>query len=193
MEKTYKILKLILLVLTMAALILGATRLYNALGSQAQAESLIAQPETPAEDTKAGIQLAPDFTVYDGEGNPHKLSDFIGKPVILNFWASWCGPCQMEMPDFEEKYLAYRDDVHFLMVNLTDGSQETVDTASAFIAEKGYTFPVYFDSDMDAAYRYSVSSIPMTCFIDEEGGLVTYRRGVISGEALQNIIDTLLA
>ena len=147
-------------------------------------------PQTAVEEP---IDRAPDFTVYDAQGNAHKLSDFRGKPVILNFWASWCGPCQMEMPDFEEKYLAYKEDIHFLMVNLTDGRQETVESASGFVAQSGYTFPVYFDTDLDAAYRYSVSSIPMTCFIEEDGSLLTYRRGVISGDALQNIIDTLLS
>ncbi|MBP3544577.1 MAG: TlpA family protein disulfide reductase, partial [Lachnospiraceae bacterium] len=68
---------------------------------------------------------APDFTVIDAEGNEVKLSDMRGKPVVVNFWASWCGPCKMEMPEFEEVYKELGDEVHFMMVNLTDGWQET--------------------------------------------------------------------
>ena len=190
MEKTYKILKMVLLVLIFAALLLGAKRLYDTLGAQVQMESLATQ--APAENAQPVRQAAPDFTVYDGEGKAHKLSDFLGKPVILNFWASWCGPCKMEMPDFDEKYGEYGDQVHFLMVNLTDGSQETVETASAFISEQGYSFPVLFDTDRSGAIAYGVSAVPVTYFIDAEGYFVTYQPGMLSAEALQKGIDLLI-
>ena len=136
MEKTYKILKMVLLTMIFVALLLGAKRLYDTLGSQVQLDTLATQATqaAEAEGTEPEKQLAPDFTVYDLEGNPHKLSDFRGKPVILNFWATWCGYCKMEMPDFNEKYQEYGEDVHFLMVNVTDGNQETMETASAFVA-----------------------------------------------------------
>ena len=185
MEKTYKILKLVILVLALVVLLLGAARLYNALSAQVP-DRLAGGAQTEQR------QMAPDFTVYDLEGNAHKLSDFQGMPVVLNFWASWCGPCKSEMPDFEEKYQVYGDQVQFLIVNLTDGSQETVATASSYVASQGYSFPVYFDTDMDAAYRYGVSAIPVTYFIDSEGALVTYRKGMISAEVLQKGIDLLL-
>ena len=80
---------------------------------------------------------APDFTVYDLDGNPVSLSDYFGKPIVLNFWASWCGPCKMELPDFQETYDELGGDVQFLIVNLTDGSRETVETASAYLKEQG--------------------------------------------------------
>ena len=190
MEKTYKILKMVLLVLIFAALLLGAKRLYDTLGAQVQTESLVTQASD--EDARPVRQAAPDFTVYDGEGNAHKLSDYQGKPVVLNFWASWCGPCKMEMPDFDEKYGEYGDQVHFLMVNLTDGSKETVETASAFISEQGYSFPVLFDTDRSGAIAYGVSAVPVTYFIDAEGYFVTYQPGMLSAEALQKGIDLLI-
>ena len=195
MEKTYKILKMVLLVLVFAALLLGARQLYDTLGSQVQMDTLATQATQPAEEegTEPAKQTAPNFTVYDAEGNAHKLSDFQGKPVILNFWASWCGPCKMEMPDFDEKYRAFGDQVHFLMVNLTDGSQETVETASKFIADQGYTFPVYFDTAMEGAIAYGVNAVPVTYFLDAEGGFVAWQQGVLNAETLQKGIDMLLA
>ena len=148
----------------------------------------------PEETTGAGQQeqqQAPDFTVYDAQGNAHKLSHFRGKPVVLNFWASWCGPCKSEMPDFDRAYETHGQDIHFVMVNLTDGYQETVESASSFIQSSGYRFPVYYDTDMDAAASYGVSSVPVTYFIDAEGNLVAMGRGVLSAEALERGIGML--
>ena len=144
-----------------------------------------------SDSTEQQLSMAPDFTVYDGDGNPVSLSDFIGKPVIVKFWASWCGPCKSEMPDFEEVYTKYGDDIHFLMINSTDGSRETVETAKAFIAEQGYTFPVYFDTDYDASTTYGVSGIPMTFFIDAEGHAVAYGQGMLDRDTLQVGIDMI--
>ena len=191
MEKTYKILKVVLLVLVFAALLLGATRLYDTLGSQVQMDTLGTQA-AEENGTEPAKQAAPDFTFFDLEGNPQKLSDFRGKPVILNFWASWCGPCKMEMPDFDEMYQTYGDQVHFLMVNLTDGSQETVETASSFIAEQGYTFPVYFDTEQSGAIAYGVNAVPVTYFVDAEGNFVAWQQGVLTAQTLQIGMDMLL-
>ena len=141
--------------------------------------------------TQSQLPTAPDFTVYDGDGNEVRLSDFVGKPVVLNFWASWCGPCQGEMPDFQQKYLEYGDEIQFMMVNLTDGSSETVGSASDFIAKKGYTFPVFYDTDLDAATVYGVYSIPITILIDAQGCYVAHASGAISADALQMGIDMI--
>ena len=190
MEKTYKMLKLIIWILLFAVLIAGASLLYNRLSAQMEPVGLATEP-TVAETEKAATP-APDFTFYDAEGNAHKLSDFRGKPVLLNFWASWCGPCKMEMPDIESAWQEYGDQIHFLLVDLTDGSQETVEKASAYIAEQGYTFPVYFDTDMEGAYSYSVTGIPVTYFIDADGNFVAYYQSAMSAEILQQGIDMLL-
>ena len=191
MEKTYKLLKIVLLILIFAALILGANLLYRNLSGQVQMDAL-ATTQTELSGGEEAKDPAPDFTVYDIDGNAHKLSDFRGKPVVLNFWASWCGPCKSEMPDFEEKYLEYGESVHFVMVNLTDSIQETVTSASDFIAGQGYTFPVYYDTDMDGAMKYGVSAVPVTYFIDESGNFVAYGQGALTASALQQGIDMLL-
>ena len=188
MEKTYKILKLVIWILLFAVIIAGANVLYQRLSAQVDLGLAV---ETTAE-TQGRSNAAPDFTFYDMEGNPHKLSDFRGKPVLLNFWASWCGPCKMEMPDIEKAWQEYGDDIHFLLVDLTDGSQETVEKASAYVAQEGYTFPVYFDTAMEGTYAYSVTGIPVTYFIDAEGNFVAYYQSAMTAEILQQGIDMLL-
>ena len=137
------------------------------------------------------IPAAPDFTVYDIDGDAVSLSDFIGKPVIINFWASWCGPCKMEMSEFEEKFEELGGDIQFLMVNLTDGNRETRETAISYIEESGYTFPVYFDTDQYAAYTYGVYSIPSTYFIGADGSAVAMAQGAIDGSILDQGISMI--
>lgn len=156
--------------------------------SQGAESSQTADSAQAAEPEKV---LAPDFTVYDAEGNPVQLYDYIGKPLVVNFWASWCGPCQMEMPHFEDKYQELGDEVQFLMINMTDGGRETVDSASAFIAEKGYTFPVLYDTDSNAALTYGAYSLPTTYFIDADGYAVAQATGAIDADTLQQGIDLI--
>ena len=189
---------LIVIVLALVLLIAGASVLYNRLGEYMAPEQLAVAETAPTEETgtePAGTEPpsipAPDITVYDGEGNPVKLSDYFGKPIVMNFWASWCGPCKMEMPDFNEKSQELDGKVQFLMVNMTDGRRETVETASAFIESQGYTFPVLFDITLEAAYTYGAYSLPTTFFIDAEGNAIAQATGAISGETLQRGIDLI--
>ena len=96
----------------------------------AETQAPVSGHETSAETDDPSKTKALDFTMLNSEGEEVSLYDYVGKPIVLNFWASWCPPCKAEMPDFEAAYQKYGDDVVFLMVNLTDGRRETVDTAN---------------------------------------------------------------
>lgn len=133
-----------------------------------------------------------NFTVTDWDGNDVELKDFKGTPVILNFWASWCPPCKGEMPDFEEAYKEYGDKIQFMMINLTDGNRETVNLAKKHITDNDYTFPVYFDTKIDVGYSFSVSSIPATYLVNENGDVVGHAIGAIDKKTLDEAIKILL-
>ena len=192
---------LLILILVFILLLGGAYFLYRQLGQDFAPDQLATQvptePESPESQTEEPAEtqeepvMAPDFTVYDAEGNPVNLYDYTGKPIIVNFWASWCGPCQMEMPDFHEKYLELGEEVQFLMINMTDGSRETVESASGFIAEQGYTFPVFYDTTTEAAMTYGAYSLPTTFFINAEGHAIAKATGAIDADTLQRGIDMI--
>lgn len=140
--------------------------------------------------TEEAQLAAPDFTVLDSEGNEVQLSDYVGKPIVLNFWATWCYYCKEEMPDFDRAYEKYPD-VQFLMVNATDGVQETMASAKEYVEQEGFQFDVFFDTNFDAVNAYQVSGFPATFFIDENGNLVTYGRGMLDFETLEKGIQMI--
>ena len=184
--------ELMIMLLLFVVLLGGASILYEKLGQKIQSDQIAVQEdaETDKEENQQN-RKASDFTVYDLDGNEVHLSDYIGKPVVLNFWASWCGPCKMEIPDFEAMYLEKGEAVQFLMVNMTDGSRETLDTASDYVKSEGYTLPVFYDTESDAAEVYGISALPTTYFIDSEGYIAAQATGAIDSVTLQKGIDMI--
>lgn len=179
---------IVLIAVLFAALLGGAFFLYGKLADGYDPSQLTetdsSEIRTESEEGNSEKMLAPDFTVYDAEGNEVNLSDLYGKPLVINFWATWCGFCQMHMPLFQQAYEEYGDEINFVMVNMTDGQRDTVEKASGYIAENGYTFPVYYDTDMDAAATYGVRSLPITYFADSDGHLVIYGSGALTEDMM---------
>lgn len=201
---------LIIIIIVLIAVIVGASFAYNHLAKKGGAQNLVSNGETvdndaiddkeQAEGTETSNHDADisdqtastlDFTVVDRDGNAVKLSDFQGKPVILNFWASWCGPCRAEMPDLDEMYAQYGDDIHFVMVNATDGSRETVDSAKEYIDDAGYSFPIYFDTELEASMTFQAYSLPTTYFIDANGQPIAQATGTMTMDVIQQGIDMI--
>jgi thiol-disulfide isomerase/thioredoxin len=197
--------KTLLITLVILIVVLGvAAALYPRLSSLMEPQQLATTPPAATETTAPATEAAeettepteaaepqtvpvPDFTVLDWDGNEVHLSDYIGKPIVLNFWAHWCGPCQQEMPEFNAKWEELGGEVTFLMVH--EGA--AVDDGKDKVTEGGYTFPVVFDTDSSAGARYGITAFPTTFFIDKEGNLRGYYMGIMSAEMLQQGIDLI--
>lgn len=152
-------------------------------------------------DEDKNVFPAFDFTLKDQYGNEHTLSDYKGKVVFLNFWATWCPPCNKEMPDIEALYQEYnqnRDDVVFLGVvnpsSLEYPNNQDVEAVEiiSFLEEKGYTFPSLFDETGDVLKDYRISAFPTTFMIDKEGNILGYVPGMMTKDIMVNVINQAL-
>lgn len=158
------------------------------------------QPEvtdTPeATDTPQESQSpipALDFTLTDQFGNTHTLDQYKGKTILLNFWATWCGPCRSEMPDLQAVYEDYGNNEKDLVVlgvaapNL--GQEGSAEDITAFLEENGYTYPTLMNEDASLFYSYGISSFPTTFMIDKNGNVYGYIMGAQSREVFDDIIQ----
>ena len=186
--------KWIIIALLLVAVIVAAAVLYDRLGAEYGGDNLVQNTDTTSADSESEPQneahQAPDFEVLDSEGKRVRLSDYKGKPVVLNFWATWCYYCKQEMPDFNEAYKNYPD-VQFLMVNATDGVRETVELAKAYVEGEGFEFEVLYDTNLEAVNSYYVTGFPQTFFIDAEGRLIAQGNGMLDYETLERGISMI--
>lgn len=161
----------------------------------------IAKAEDPAKEAKEEKLPAYDFELKDQYGNTHKLSDYKGKVVFLNFWATWCPPCREEMPHIEEIYKEYgynKNDVIILgaaspaTAENPSPQDESEEKIKAFLTKNNYTFPVVFDVKGEIFRNYYINAFPTTFMIDREGNIMGYVAGGLSKENMKKIIEMTL-
>lgn len=179
--------KLVIGMIALVVLLGGSMVLYNQLSKDHMPQEQSNQQQEGQEETI----YAPNFTVYNDQGEKVSLFDLKGKPIILNFWASWCGNCEIEMPYFQAMYEKYGDDIHFVMVDMVDGQRETQELGREFIKKGGYTFPIYYDLDLDVAMNYGVYALPTTFFLNADLSLVQGYTGALSEDVLKANIERL--
>jgi peroxiredoxin len=142
--------------------------------------------ELPATNIPEKPQIgftAPSFSLTGMDGKIYDLKKLRGKPVILNFWASWCGPCKDEAPSFVKLNKQYGDRLQIIAVNLT--ATDSVQSAREFAQNYGFTFPVVFDTDGQVGAKYEIRPIPSTMFIDSDGIITDGVLGALAWDDLK--------
>lgn len=136
-------------------------------------------------------QLAPDFSLQTLDGKKIQLKDLRGKKVLLNFWASWCGPCKQEMPAMQQVYEQYKDNkIEIIAVNLTFG-RESIDQVEKFVNNYGLTFPIPLDTQAEVQDKYQIFPIPTSYFINEGGQIYSKYFGPMDEEYIMNEFEKM--
>ena len=152
-----------------------------------------AEEEDASEKEEKKVVPSIDFTLKDQYGKEHKLSDYKGKTVFLNFWATWCPPCKAEMPDIQKIYETYETEGDDALIVLGvaspniggEGSEEEI---KAFLEENGYTYPVLMDTTGEIFGAYGITSYPTTFMIDRDGNVFGYVSGMLTEDVMHSII-----
>ena len=163
---------------------------YNKNKSNGQVITNKEAPKVSDSNTDLNVSKIPalDFKLKNLNGKEVSLSDYKGKKVFLNFWASWCGPCKSEMPDIEKLYEETKDsDLVIITINLG----EDKDTVKSFLDKYKYNFTVLLDLDQSVAAQYKISAIPTSYFIDEAGNIVSTIRGSLTLLQMKDYINKL--
>lgn len=157
--------------------------------------------DTQSENSETEVVPSIDFTLTDQYGNQHTLSDYKGKVVFLNFWATWCPPCIKEMPDIEKIYNEYgknEEDVIILGVanpsseEYPNNADESKEDIIKFLDDKGYTFPVVFDETGELLRSYFINAFPTTFLIDKDGNIYGYAASMLTKDMMDNAIQQTL-
>ncbi|TAA73200.1 peroxiredoxin family protein [Planococcus salinarum] len=146
----------------------------------------------PTDEGLAKGEKAPDFDLTTLDGEAVKLSDYKGKKVILNFWATWCPPCRAEMPDMQKYYeeQAAGSNVEILAVNLTT-ADKGMDEINAFVDEFSLTFPIPMDTEGKVGELYQAASIPTSYMIDTEGRVQNKIVGPMNEQMMEDFIANM--
>ena len=165
--------------------------------SEASVSETPVTEESPAASERPVIP-APDFTLVDQYGETHTLSDYAGKTVFLNFWATWCGPCKSEMPEIQALYEKYGENQGDLIVlgvanPKTEDAPYNQDVTQAeveqFLEDNGYTFPVVMDTTGEIFYYYGITAFPTTFMIGVDGNVFGYVPGALTGDIMESIVQ----
>ncbi len=148
--------------------------------------SLTADPGEP--EPKLELETAEEFEGELLDGEPAASADYSGKPLIINFWASWCSPCRAEMPELIEAYETHKDDIQFIGVNFRD----TKALANRFYDEFEVPYESFFDQSGKIGFSYGVRALPATFFIDSDGMILGRQLGALDREELDAGIELLL-
>ncbi|MGG4489049.1 redoxin domain-containing protein [Metabacillus idriensis] len=144
-------------------------------------------PKEPKEGLEIGNK-PPQFELEMLGGENVQLDDLKGKKVMVNFWATWCPPCEAEMPEMQKLQNEYPDDLVVLAVNMTNAEKSREDVES-FISKRNLTFPVALDKDGRVSVQYEVYSYPTTYFLDEEGNIMNISRGAMTKETMEKMLE----
>lgn len=177
-------------------IVMGVLTITGAAGSLsaglAAQEPAASQESAASQEEERPSVPAPDFTLTDQFGESHTLSDYQGKIVFLNFWATWCSPCKSEMPDIQALYEAHGGNAEDLVVLGVaqpgvgrEGSSEDI---ADFLAEGGYTYPVVMDEDGSVFAQYGIRAFPTTFMISSDGTVYGYVEGATSAEIMEDIV-----
>lgn len=138
---------------------------------------------------RTGAQV-PDFALTDLDGNTVQVSDYLGHPMLINAWATWCPPCRAEMPDLHAYYLDHKD-AGFVMLALNAGESQT--PVDQFIAEMGFTFPVLLDPGKMTLNQLGINSFPTSIIVDRDGTVSEIHTGMLTTAMLESKVTPLLA
>lgn len=197
----------IISVVVLIVVVLSGSIAYNMLQPQAQ-QAVSSSQADPSSDlgstgsssgssssstgTVAGKTLT-DFTVLDSSGNQVKLSSLRGKPTVVGVWATWCSYCVKEAPALQTLFDTYGDRVNFMMIDAVDGRRETVETGKQWVQQNGYTYPVYFDTDLSASYATEAYYLPTTIILNADGTVYTKLSSGVTVDVVSPILDDLLS
>ena len=179
--------------IVLVAVIAAAFFAYQMLAAQAHDS----QPETRTTTTESSRELPKlsefDATVYTESDEGRLLTEIAdGKPLVMNFWATWCPYCVNEMGDYQEIYDEYGDRVSFAFIDVADGKRETVQKASDWLADNGYRLPAYYDTSLNAMYKYGATNLPTTVIVARNGDILDVSAGAIDPKAMRSTLTELV-
>lgn len=163
-------------------------------GSIAASASSIDSSSTSASAQDTPLLADHDATVYTALNEPLKLTDIAnGRPLIMNFWTTWCPYCVQEMPDYQQIYNEYKDRVSFAFIDCVGSKGETAEKALDWLRENGCEdLPAYFDNNREATSTYGAWSLPTTVIISAQGEILDLSAGAINPDLMRRTLDTLV-